>query len=82
MAPRRYVLRYRPAGTKPAADVERIRRLGGVTVIDESAKMLLIECQDEPPAALAEILPDWVIAPEQTMSLPRPPRKGVEGGGG
>ncbi len=83
MASRRYVLRYRPAGAKPAAEVERIRRVVGVTVIDESApKMLLIECDEERAAALAEALPDWLVSPEQTMSLPEPPRRGVEGGGG
>lgn len=82
MASRRYVLRYRPAGTKPAADVERIRHLGGVRVIDESAKMLLVECEEKSPAALAEILPDWLVAPEQTMSLPKSPRKGTEGSDG
>lgn len=79
MALRRYVLRYRPPGAMPEADVERIRRLEGVTLIDESSpKMLLVECGEEPAASLAEALPDWVVAPEQTMSLPQPPRKGVE----
>ncbi len=83
MALRRYVLRYRLAGAKPEADVERVRRLEGVRLIDESSpKMLLVECDDEPGAALAEALPDWVVAPEQTMSLPEPPRKGVEERGG
>lgn len=81
-APRRYILRYRPAGAKPQAEVERVRRLGGVRVIDESGpKMLLIECDEEPPAGLSEALPDWVVAPEQTMSIPEPPRRRVEGSG-
>ena len=71
MASRRYVLRYRPPGARPEADVERIRHLRGVTVIDDSApRMLLIECSDEPPPGLAETLPDWVLAPGQTLSVP------------
>ncbi len=83
MALRRYVLRYRLEGGKPEADVERVRRLEGVRLIDESSpKMLLVECDDEPGAALAEALPDWVVAPEQTMSLPEPPRKSVDERGG
>ena len=83
MALRRYLLRYRLAGAKPVADVERVRRLEGVSLIDESSpKMLLVECDEEPKAALAEALPDWVLGPEQTMSLPEPPRKGIEERGG
>lgn len=73
----RYVLRYRGEGTKPAADVESVGRLAGVTVVDESAsKMLLVECDGEVAAELTETLPEWVIAPEQTFTIPDT-RKGV-----
>ena len=68
---RRYVLRYRGAGPKPAADVDAARRLPGVTVVDDSAaKMLLVECEGEPATRLAEALPEWVVAPEQTYAVP------------
>lgn len=71
MERRRYVLRYRGAGAKPAADVETTRRLAGVTVVDESApKMLLVECDEGMAAGLADTLPDWVVAPEQTFDVP------------
>ncbi len=73
----RYVLRYRGEGTKPAADVEAVDRFAGVTVVDESAsKMLLVECDGEVAAELAETLPEWVIALEQTFTVPDT-RKGV-----
>jgi hypothetical protein len=51
--------------------VERARRLDGVTVLDESGpKMLLVECEEDAPPELAEMLPDWVIAPEQMFDVP------------
>jgi hypothetical protein len=49
----------------------------GITVVDESAaKMLLIEGDEELVVGLAETLPDWVVAPEQTFPVPDT-RKGV-----
>lgn len=71
MERRRYVLRYRGQGAKPSADVEHVRHLAGITVLDESSsKMVLVECDEESTTALAEALPDWVVAPEQTFDVP------------
>lgn len=76
MGGRRYVLRYRGAGSKPPADVERARHLLGVRVLDESsAKMVLVECDDESASDLTATLPDWVVAPERTFDLPDDTRK-------
>ena len=71
MERRRYVLRYRGQGTKPSSDVEHVRHLAGITVLDESSsKMLLVECDEESTMGLAEGLPDWVVVPEQTFDVP------------
>ncbi|HVL03617.1 MAG TPA: hypothetical protein VM386_04185 [Acidimicrobiales bacterium] len=71
MERRRYVLRYRGQGAKPPADVEHVRHLSGITVLDESSsKMLLVECDDESTTRLAEALPGWIVAPEQTFDVP------------
>ncbi len=70
MAPRRYVLRYQGGGAKPAGDVARIRQLPGVSVADESSRMLLVEGDEESLAGLAESLPGWAVAPEQSYSVP------------
>ena len=71
MERRRYVLRYRGRGAKPPADVEHVRHLPGITVLDESSsKMLLVECDDETTTWLAEALPGWIVAPEQTFDVP------------
>ena len=70
MALHRYVVRFKGRGLKPLADVEQVRRLPGVTVIDESSRMLLIEGDDDAVTILAEALPGWVVAPEKTYPLP------------
>lgn len=71
MAERTFVLRYRGGGTKPAADVERIRTLPQATVLDESSTtMLVVECDEQPLRELVESLDQWVAAPEQAVPLP------------
>jgi len=77
---RRYVLRYRGRGLSPAAaDLARIHDLAGVTVVDESAPtMVLVEADDEGAAALSGSLPGWIVAPDQTFSVPDPPRHQID----
>lgn len=76
MAKERFVLRYRGEGAKPAADVARVQELAD-NVVDSTARMLLVESDDEPLRALVDSLPDWVMAPEQTFTVPDT-RKSVE----
>lgn len=71
MAKTRFVLRYRGEGTRPD-DVERVRGLPGAVVVDSSARMLLVEADEQPLRDLVESLPDWVMAPEQTFGVPDP----------
>ncbi len=73
-----FILRYRGEGAKPSADVARVRELGATVVDDASPRMLLVESDDEPLRALVDSMPDWVMAPEQTIALPNT-RKSVEG---
>ncbi|MBA3268575.1 MAG: hypothetical protein H0T70_10010 [Acidimicrobiia bacterium] len=86
MPKQRFVLRYRGEGAKPPADVARMQELAD-NVVESSARMLLVESDDEPLRQLVDSLPDWVMAPEQTYPVPdtrksvrRPPSAG--GGGG
>jgi hypothetical protein len=67
---RRFVLRYRGEGAKPDADADRVRQLPGTVVVDDSSRMLLVEADEAPLAELVGSLPDWVMAPEQTLSVP------------
>jgi hypothetical protein len=67
----RFVLRYRGAGVKPEADVERVRALAGAVIVDDSsARMVVVESPPAPLRDLVGTLPDWVMAPEQTYVVP------------
>jgi hypothetical protein len=76
---RRFILRYRGEGSKPAEDVSRIRSLQSIKVLDESSpRMLLVEGPGTRLKALVESMPEWVLTPERIISLPDPrpkPRK-------
>jgi len=75
----RFVLRYRGEGSKPEADVERVRALADTVVVDDSSsRMLLVESHDRPLRDLVDSLPHWVMAPEQTYAVPDT-RKKVKG---
>jgi hypothetical protein len=69
----RFILRYQGQGSKPAEDVERIRSLEQVKVLDESSpRMLLVEGPETRLKALVGSMPQWVLAPERMISLPDP----------
>ena len=71
----RYILRYRGEGPIPALDVERIRSLDGVKVVDSTPRMLLVEA---PPDVLKQLVgskPQWVLTEERMIPLPDTKRK-------
>ena len=75
----RFILRYRGEGSKPAEDVNRIRSLHRIKVLDESSpRMLLVEGVGARLKALVESMPEWVLTPERMIPVPDPrpkPRK-------
>jgi hypothetical protein len=76
----RFILRYRGKGLKPPEDVDRIRSLEDIEVLDESSpRMLLVEGPEAGLKALVESMSQWVLTPERMIPLlnPRPKlRKG------
>lgn len=73
----RFILRYRGAGSRPAAVVDNIRRLDGANIVDDSGRMLLV---DAPEQSLRGVLgedKDWVVSPERSFPIPDT-RKKVE----
>lgn len=70
MARSRFVLRYRGSGAKPEGDMARLSDISDAVVVDASARMLLVESDPAPLQALVDSLPDWVMAPEQSLPLP------------
>jgi len=48
----------------------RVAELPGAVVVEASPRMLLVESDPEELQALVDLLPDWVVAPEQHLPLP------------
>ena len=68
----KYILRFTGSGAKPAADVARIRKYEGVTVLDEAPRMLLVQCAKPRAKQLVEGLDNWVMSEERAVELPDP----------
>ena len=69
----RFILRYQGEGPKPAEDVNRIRSLQNIKVLDESSpRMLLVEGPGANLKALVESMPEWVLTPQRMIPLPDP----------
>ena len=66
----RFILRFNGVGEKPAEDVQRIRSLPNATVLDDSARMILIEAPDAAIAELVKLLPQWGVSQESLVPLP------------
>lgn len=66
----RHVLRYKGTGAIPNSDLQLIRNTSGVTVVDESPRMLLVEGDDERIAHLRDNLADWLVTPQGQIPLP------------
>lgn len=73
----RFVLRFTGQGAAPAADLERISTAAGVSVIDTSARMVLVEASAAAGSRLADDLTGWIFVPEQSLPLPDPRRRPV-----
>lgn len=48
----------------------RVRALADAVVVESSARMLLVESEPEALRELVDELPDWVMGPEQTYTVP------------
>jgi len=68
----RFILRFNGVGEKPAEDVQRIRSLPNATVLDDSARMILIEAPDAAITELVKSLPQWGVSQESFFPLPDP----------
>jgi len=66
---RQYVIRYRGRGPAPAGDVARIG--DAVHVVDQAARMLLVEGRASQMARLAAELPSWLVKEECAFAVGR-----------
>jgi len=70
---KRYILLYNGQGEKPDADVQQIRSASGITVLDETSRMLFVEGSDPDLKGVVEKLDLWSLEPERTYRA-SPPR--------
>ncbi len=74
----RFILRFEGNGNRPVDDLERIRTLPNLKVVDDSSRMVLVEAPQEVVTKLAESLPEWSLSRERFVPVPdvRPRLKG------
>lgn len=66
----RYVLHYTGVGTPPDADLQQIRTMPGLAIVEDSLPSLcLIEATDAAVRRLRE-MPSWNVDPEKFLPLP------------
>ena len=69
----RFILRFRGSSPRPAEDIQRIRSLRRLKVIDDSSpRMLLVEAPETELKKLVDSMPDWIISQEKMIPLPDP----------
>ncbi len=70
------ILRYTGAGRMPADDLERLRALKDLHILQESGRMVLLETAQQHAGKLAELFPDWITAPVvHEVEIPDPAPK-------
>jgi hypothetical protein len=69
----RFVLRYAGPGNKPLDDVHLVRGQSALRILDESARMLLVDSDDVTIGLLQRKLPNWRISAETLYTVPKPP---------
>ncbi|HEV2805477.1 MAG TPA: hypothetical protein VGW57_11175 [Chthoniobacterales bacterium] len=68
----RFILRYEGAGEKPVDDLEKIRAVPKLKVVDDSSRMLLVEAPNDSVAGLIATLPEWKLTKEVFVPIPDP----------
>jgi len=78
----RFILRYRGQGARPQDAVEKIRAIGGASVLEDSDRMMLVEAPEEALRDALGSADDWIVAPEVKYKVPdtrekvrKPPKK-------
>ncbi len=79
----RFIIRYRGEGERPRDTLDRIRGIKGVSVVEDSGRMVLVEAPEQPLRSALGSEVDWVISPDVTYEVPdtrkkvqRPPNSG------
>ncbi len=74
----RFIVRYLGKGERPELAVTKIRALEGVSIVDDSGPMLLVDAPEQALRAAVGTDADWMITPEVHYTVPDT-RKKVKG---
>lgn len=74
------ILRYTGAGPTPADDLQRLRALDGLRILEQTGRMVLLETPKQQAANLADLFPGWITSPVRSdikvpESNPKPKRR-------
>ena len=68
----RFILRLRLPGTIQQEHVDAVARAEGVTIVDQSPKMLFVEGEKRVLQEFVTAHSEWMLIPEKKYSLPDP----------
>jgi len=68
----RFILRYHGEGPAPRDDVARFKGALGITVLDDSPRMLLVDGGEDELRKFLGQTSEWVMSPEASYALPEP----------
>lgn len=66
----RFVVRYRGQGARPQDAVDRVRRIEGASILDDSDRTMLVDASEEALRGALTPETDWIIAPEVAYPVP------------
>lgn len=66
----RFILRFNGTGEAPPEDLHRIRECADCTVVDASARMLLVDMPEKQVDVVTEALPQWSVDREHFVPVP------------
>jgi hypothetical protein len=68
----RFIVRFTGKGEPPAEDINQIRKMPQLRVVDSSPRMLLVDAPHAELDALIRSMPSWVLSPEKFFPIPDP----------
>jgi hypothetical protein len=66
----RFILRYRGTGEIPQTDLNRVKAAKGVRVVEQTARMLLVEGDEGSVNGIASGMERWVLAFDRSVPVP------------
>ncbi len=66
----RFVVRFRGQGKRPQDAVDRVQRIEGASILEDSDRMMLVDASEQALQRALTPETDWIITPEVTYPMP------------